>query len=243
MMNNNLKSNKIILLTISAIACVFLGFLVYNSFWFTIATPIVYYSLSKKIASIKIARDDKRFKKEFKDLLYSLSGSFSTGRHLVEALDEAHINLSKIYDARAPIMSEVNIIRNQLQMTGLDEIRVLEEFRSRRDGEDVADFVEMYKACRATGGDFADVLARGANIIAEKITIDREIDAITYQKKLEGRIIGAMPVVLLLFLNILAPDYIEPLYETLAGRVLMTISLALSILSFYLIERITNINV
>ena len=185
----------------------------------------------------------KKFKNEFKDFLYALSGSFSTGRHLVEALQEVNVSLSKIYSKDSQIMVEINTILLQLKLTGYDEIKVLENFKQRKPIEDVIDFVEMYKSCRDTGGDFAGVLSKGASMIAEKITIDREIEAITYQKKIEGRVIGTMPVVLLIFLNVFSPDYISPLYSGLSGRMIMTFALVLTVFAFAMIERITNIEV
>ncbi|MFR5263025.1 MAG: type II secretion system F family protein [Christensenellales bacterium] len=185
----------------------------------------------------------KKFKNEFKDFLYALSGSFSTGRHLVEALHEVNESLGKMYGNDSQIMTELNTILLQLKLTGYDEIKVLEDFKKRKTVEDVVDFVEMYKSCRDTGGDFAGVLSKGANMIAEKITIDREIEAITYQKKIEGRVIGSMPVILLIFLNIFSPDYILPLYSGLSGHIIMTFALALTIFAFAMIERITNIEI
>jgi tight adherence protein B len=52
-----------------------------------------------------------------------------------------------------------------------------------------------------------------------------------------------MPAIIILFLNLTAPDYIAPLYETVIGRVIMTAVLASNIGIYALIERITNVEV
>ena len=52
-----------------------------------------------------------------------------------------------------------------------------------------------------------------------------------------------MPIVVLLFMNICAPDYVAPLYETWAGRLIMTIVLAANIGIFGMIQKITSVQV
>lgn len=240
---NTPHTRKAVLLLYAAGLSMCMGYLLYRSFLLVAVTPLVYLLLIKTLTEYKKKKLKKDFNSEFKDFLYSLSGSFGTGRHLSEALIEAEKNLSKVYPDGSQMISEVRKIRMHLKLTGYDEIKVLEEFKLRRPTEDVIDFVEMYKACRESGGDFAGVLSKGAGLIAEKLTIDREIDAITYQKKFEGRIIGAMPIALLVFLNMFAPEYIKPLYEGLSGRIVMTFGLVLTILAFVMIERITEVEI
>ena len=234
---------KIHILFYSIVITISISYLLYNSLVSIFLTPLTYHFLNIAITNMNEKRLKKKFKNEFKDFLYALSGSFSTGRHLVEALHEVNESLGKMYGNDSQIMTELNTILLQLKLTGYDEIKVLEDFKKRKTVEDVVDFVEMYKSCRDTGGDFAGVLSKGANMIAEKITIDREIEAITYQKKIEGRVIGSMPVILLIFLNIFSPDYILPLYSELSGHIIMTFALALTIFAFAMIERITNIEI
>ena len=65
----------------------------------------------------------------------------------------------------------------------------------------------------------------------------------TAQKKFEGKIISVMPLIVILFLNVFSPDYLEPLYTTLAGRMIMTIAIAGLGAAFYLTERLTDIEV
>ncbi|KGF09429.1 hypothetical protein HMPREF1635_03225 [Clostridiales bacterium S5-A14a] len=239
----HINTKTILRIFYATIITIAISYLLYKSFIFIILTPLTYWFLKKIIINLNEKKDKKKFKNEFKDFLYVLSGSFSTGRHLVEALQEVNVSLSKMYSKDSQIMVELNTILLQLKLTGYDEIKVLENFKQRKPIEDVIDFVEMYKSCRDTGGDFAGVLSKGASMIAEKITIDREIEAITYQKKIEGRVIGTMPVVLLIFLNIFSPDYISPLYSGLSGRMIMTFALVLTVFAFAMIERITNIEV
>ena len=82
-----------------------------------------------------------------------------------------------------------------------------------------------------------------SSMLGDKIKIENEIRALTSQKKSEGVIISIMPVVIIVSLRLIAPDYIEVLYGNLMGIVMMTAALAATCYSYYLIRKITTIEV
>ena len=75
------------------------------------------------------------------------------------------------------------------------------------------------------------------------MTIERDIKVLMSQKKMEGRLISAMPPAMLLALNIFSSSYISVLYETIAGRLIMTAALAVTVYGIYLMERISQIKI
>ena len=77
----------------------------------------------------------------------------------------------------------------------------------------------------------------------EKIEIDEEIRVMTVQKIFEGRIISLMPIGIILFLRLVSPEYLQIMYETVTGRLLMTVALACIVYAGYLIRKITFIEV
>jgi tight adherence protein B len=93
------------------------------------------------------------------------------------------------------------------------------------------------------GGDLEKIITRTTEILTDKINIDREIKTITSQKKMEGRIIALMPLVMLLALNIVSYTYISPLYETTIGRMIMTGAMGATGYGIYLMEKIADIHI
>ena len=73
------------------------------------------------------------------------------------------------------------------------------------------------------------------------MNIEREIKALTAQKKLEGRMIALMPIAMLLCLNLVSKTYIAPLYTTFMGRLIMTGCLAATVFGVWLMEKISEI--
>ena len=69
------------------------------------------------------------------------------------------------------------------------------------------------------------------------------LGTLTSQKRFEGNIITAMPLIVIMFLNVFSPDYLEPLYKTLSGRLIMTAALAGLVAAHFMTRRITKIEV
>lgn len=75
------------------------------------------------------------------------------------------------------------------------------------------------------------------------MSIEKEIKTLVAQKKLEGKIITVMPLCVIIFLNIISPDYLQVLYSTFAGRIVMTLALAGMATAYLMTERLTDIEV
>ncbi len=62
---------------------------------------------------------------------------------------------------------------------------LLKDFASRSRSEDINDFVNVYVICRSIGGDLEKIITHTTEILTDKMAIDREIKALTAQKKVE----------------------------------------------------------
>ena len=94
-----------------------------------------------------------------------------------------------------------------------------------------------------SGASLIVALSKAASVIIDKMTIEREVQELVRRKQNEGMIIFLMPVAVILFLNIFAPDYIAPLYETVAGRIIMTTVVAGAVGIYSMIQKIVRIEI
>lgn len=69
------------------------------------------------------------------------------------------------------------------------------------------------------------IMKRTAGNIGEKMEVKREIRTMIAGKRMEAVCMMVVPLGILLYLNTLSPDFLQPLYQTLAGGIFMTISL------------------
>jgi tight adherence protein B len=176
----------------------------------------------------------------FRDLLYSLSASFSTGRQMPEALKEGLDAMRLIYAEDAPIVRELAHMTARLFQSRDDETATLDDFANRSRNEDIRNFVDAYFICRTMGGDMEAMVVKAAGLIIDKIEIQKELKTLTAQKRLEANILLLLPAAILLFLQVLSPAYVAALYEGLAGRLVMTAALALTALSYAWSLHLTN---
>ncbi len=191
----------------------------------------------------KAAQRMNRLEKQFRDMLYSLSASIAAGRQMDEALTEAEENLSVLYSRDDLIMRELQYMRVNIKENKESDKLLLRDFAHRSRIEDINNFVQVYITCRSMGGNMEKIIEHTTEILTDKMNIQREIKTITSQKKLEGRMISAMPLLMLALMNIGSLSYITPLYTTLAGRVIMTGALAATLYGIYLMEKLSDIDV
>ena len=170
-----------------ALLCSFCGYIFYGTLLWGLMFPFLYPKMLYVYCRFRAERRKRELLGQFRDLLFSLSASFSTGRHMEEAMEEALV--------------------------------------------------------RETGGDLVFAVNKAAAVIGDKIAVEGEIKTMISQKKLEGRLITAMPVFIVLFLQMTSPDYLAVMYGTFAGRILMTLALSATVLAYVMIERITAIEV
>lgn len=237
------NKDKLPYLIISYFAIFATTYLFYNSLALSLLS-FAFYPLFKKPYLRYMERQRRRnIQNQFRDLLYSFSASFASGRQMTEALTEAKNTLGEMYPDDAPIVRELLIMTGQLKEAKETEEKVLVEFASRCNIPDITTFVDVYVTCRSTGGNMERAILRTVKVLLEKMEIQEEIRVMTSQKKLEGKIITSLPFLILILLRLTSPSYLAILYESFMGRVIMSASLLLIYVAYTLIEKITSIEV
>ena len=220
-----------------------ISFLMYRNILFSIVI-IPFAGRIKGFITDTIIRKRKRtYMAEFKDFLFMASTAIGAGRSMKDAIAESIPSLKNIYGKKTILTNDLEKAYERMDVGGENDVSVLKDLAESSGLEDVHDFVTVYTICKSTGASLISALNKAAGVIMEKMSIEREIEELIRRKESEGIVIFAMPVIIILFLNITAPDYIAPLYETLVGRVIMTAVLASNIGIYALIERITDVEI
>lgn len=180
---------------------------------------------------------------QFKDLLYSISSSLSAGKSVERAFLEAPSELKMLYpDEDTDIIRELNYIVNGLGVNDTIE-DLLYDLAVRSGDEDIESFADVFVSCKRTGGNLIDVVRITSNIISDKIEIKREIAVGLSEKKFEQKGMCALMLLMILGLTYMSGDYMDPMFTTVQGRIAMTVALIIFIASYFIGEKITNIEV
>lgn len=177
---------------------------------------------------------------QFKEALYSIASSLAAGRSVENAFVTALEDLRLLYpNPKTEILVEFEILSARLGYGETLEQGLI-DLSQRAQIDDISQFTDVFTTCKRSGGDLVEVIRRTSQMIGEKLDVQQDIAVMVAQKRLESRIMMAVPFVFLTFLSLTAPDYMAPLYSGI-GYVILTAALLLLGLCFMLMTRIMNI--
>lgn len=178
----------------------------------------------------------------FKQTLYSLSSSLSAGRSVENGFRDAVQDLLLLDPGgESDMIFELNVIGSRLEYGEAIEA-ALQDFARRAGMEDITNFADVFTTCKRTGGDLVEVVRRTSSIIGEKLDIQQEISVMIAQKRFESKALLAAPFLLVLFMNVTSPEYMEPMHSG-AGIFISTAALFALVGCFWWINRMMNIKV
>ena len=219
-----------------------LGLLFYRSLiGILLLTPLIYFY--NKMKQKKVYQEKKwRLNLEFRDALLALSAALEAGYSVEHAFEEAYKDLRQLYPENAEILKEFQCIINQINMNITVE-KALINFSERSGVEDINSFSEVFCTAKRTGGDLINIIKSTSNIINNKIEVNREIRILIASKRLEANIMKAIPLVILIYLTVSSPGFLDPLYHNLKGNLVMTVFIGLYFASLLIINKIVAIEV
>jgi tight adherence protein B len=212
--------------------------LFYNRGWLIFGFPLTLPILLKAFQRNKEKREKEMLLLQFRDFLYSLSVSFASGRQMGQAWLEADAYLAPLYKGDAIIRRELSLMIHRFQEAREPEDQILFDFSNKYPLEDIQSFTEVYITCRTTGGDIEKAVLTTVRVLLDKMAIQQEFNGLVAQKKYEAKVITALPFLLLFLLRLASPEYLDILYDTSLGVLVMTLALLLIFISFWWMSRL-----
>lgn len=190
-----------------------------------------------------VRKRKKILSEQFIDALYSLSSYISAGKQMPQAVMETYKSLQLLYSNDTYIVKEFAFMVKRLEEAGESIDEILLDFSHRTGIEDIINFTYVYVTCHKTGGDIEGIIRRTCNMIIEKMNIRQEIEGVIAQKKYEAYILTLIPFIIIVFILLFSPGYLEKMYHTFLGRLIMTGGLVAIGISYKWSEKITDIEV
>jgi tight adherence protein B len=233
----NLKS-----LLFGGAAISILGILFYKSLiGIFILSPLAYFYIKRR--SNKLIKEQKwRLNLEFKEGIAALSAALKAGYSAENAFAEACRDLAKTDGGNTLILKEFQIIANQISLNTPVE-KALVEFGERTEIDDIISFSHVFNTAKRTGGDIIHVIEITSKILSDKIEIKRDIRTLITAKQLEANIMKGVPLLILTYLTISSPGFLDPLYHNLSGIIIMSAFLIAYMAALLMIDKILDIEV
>ncbi len=160
----------------------------------------------------------------FRDALDSLSVSLKAGYSVENAFPQAARDLASVLGRDADITCEIRYIAQQCRMSVPAENLLLDLAR-RSGSEDIRNFAAVFSAAKRMGGNMPAIIRSAAETIGGRIEVSREIDTVLAAKRMEQKIMTAMPCGILLYMRLASPGFLDLMYTTGLGAAIMTVCL------------------
>jgi tight adherence protein B len=178
-----------------------------------------------------------RFENQLPDTLGLWVNALRSGFSVLQAMEA----ISR--DAPEPTATEFKRVVQEVQL-GIDVEDALEHLLSRVESEDLDLVVTAVNIQREVGGNLAEILETISHTIRERIKLKGEIRVLTAQGRITGYLISGLPIVVALFLSVIQPGFMNPMFENrLCGWPMLGIGLALIGMGMAAIQKIVNIEI
>jgi len=178
----------------------------------------------------------QRFNDQLVDALGRMGNALKAGFSILQAFE------SIVQEGQNPIAQEFGVFLHQVRV-GVRFEDALRELAQRVGSQDLTLTVRAIEVARVTGGNLTDVFDKISATIRERIRIEGRVRALTAQGRLQGLVVGAMPLLLLAAMSLIDPRMMMAFFTSVPGIALLALALLLEIAGALLIRRITRIEV
>ena len=205
-----------------------------SPWWALFAFAVPYFSREWVIRTL--ARRRNRFAEQLPDALQVVASALRSGHSLAGALAVV------VESASEPMKSEMQrvVAAEQLGVPIQDSMMVVAKRMDSRDVEQLALVAELQ---REAGGNAAEVVDAVAETVRERFDLRRLIKTLTMQGRMSRWIVSALPVGIVLILQLENPHYLHPLLASTAGKVIFGLAAAWAVLGSFAIKKIVEIEV
>lgn len=179
---------------------------------------------------------------QFKESIGILNGYLSAGYSVENAFDAARLQLEKLFGRKADITKEYSHICDLLRLNR-PVGDTLTDFAMRSGLKDIKNFAEVFTIAGKTGGNLRDIIDRSTAVIREKMAVAEEICNMTAGKRYEQKIMNLIPFMIILYLDVGSPGFLDVMYESILGRIIMTLSLIAIGAAYVISQKILDIRV
>ncbi len=170
------------------------------------------------------------------DGLTMMAGAMRAGASLQIALDLV------VKESPAPLSQEFSVLLRE-QRLGLALEDSLRGLSQRLKLEDIDLFVSALTIAKEVGGNLSEILERLASTLRAKAVMEGKIKALTSQGKLQGIVVGMLPVLLAGVLYAMDPRAMRPLFTTIYGWGTMSVIFIFLLMGAFFIKKIVTIDV
>jgi tight adherence protein B len=197
---------------------------------------IVGYISPKIWLNKKIAKRIQSFNESLPDMISTIIGSLRAGYSFPQALKTVS------EECESPVKEEIILLLKEMSY-GVTVEEALNNLNKRMPSNDLEIMIQAILIQRLVGGNLSTVLEIIVKTIRERYALERQVQTLTSQGRLSGRVIGLLPVVIGLMIYLINPEYMVSFFTNTIGKILIAIGVMFGVIGFILINKLTKIEV
>jgi tight adherence protein B len=189
----------------------------------------------KMVLRLKISRRRDAFADQLEGTLQIIAGSLRSGYGLVQAVSTVAA------ESASPTSEEFGrvVVENRLGRSVEDAMRAMAE---RLENEDLEWVVEAIEIQHEVGGNLAEVLDTVTGTIRDRNTIRRQVSALSAEGRISAIILIALPFAVAGLIAVVTPDYLQELFETMIGRIMLAFAGFMMFLGTIWIKKLVKVD-
>lgn len=192
--------------------------------------------LARYLILRKASRQRRRFEEQLPDNLQVVASAMRAGHSFAGALGVS------VDDAAEPAKRELRRVVNDERL-GVPIEEALDHAARRMENRELEHVALVSQLQRDVGGNTAEVLDRLNETMRANADVRRLVRTLTAQGRLGGTIVSLMPVAVVFFINLLNPNYMDPLLDSPIGRIVLGMGVLMMASGWLVIRRIVDIKV
>jgi len=177
-----------------------------------------------------------RFSKQLVDGLMILSSSLKAGLSLLQAFD------ALVEEMPSPISQEFSLVVRQVRMGATLEV-ALNDLKKRMPAEELDLIITAVLVAQETGGDITETFSKLVFTIREREKLMGRVKALTVQGRLQGWIMGLLPIGFAFFVHSINKTYFDFMLKDKVGQMLIAYAIISQVVGILLIRILSKIEI
>ena len=189
-----------------------------------------------KLVLVMREKRRQKFNIQLVDALGSMSNALRAGFSINQAFETV------VQTGEKPISQEFGVMLQQMRV-GMNFYDALQSLDKRVGSDDLTLVVTSIDIARRTGGNLTEIFDKISLTIRERMRIESRVRTLTAQGRLQGIIVGGMPILLGVVLTFLRPSLMLPFLSSFVGMVSVVVVAILLTIGALIIRKIIRIDV
>jgi tight adherence protein B len=202
---------------------------------FGLATAIAAPFVAKAYLARRINKRRKAFEEQLPEALSVIASSLSAGHTFLRSIQML------CEESEPPMSDEFQRVVAETRLGG-GVVDALDRMARRLDIKDLIWVVQAIRIQQQVGGKLADLLHTLADFIRAREDIRREVDVLTAEGRISSWVLTALPVLIMLAVQVTNPEYLQPFYQGW-GLFVLGVTGASVLTGFLIIQRMVKIEV